>query len=186
MYRYYRGERFQYYSLFAHPAVLVLSAWVTHEIIRVQKYIGFVFLVTIIFFTSNVAFRDINERTVSLVKLNNLKQQIYSRYHNEKFDIYGCKFNAALVSHPLALSMYYDGRNEVNGIKIGVCSTAEPNAWITISTEDPDYSADSWINFSTANVYKSTTEWWIENPPGKGDFLQFLKRNLNPKCYPHC
>ena len=82
--------------------------------------------------------------------------------------------------------MYSDGRNDASGIKIGVCNTVEPGSWTVLETSDEN-SVDFWINTSTAIVYESTAQWWIKNPPDSGgDFMQFLKKNLNPKCYPHC
>lgn len=187
MYRYYRGERYQYYSLFAHPVVLLLTAWVSIQIFRIQKMIGIVWIILIFFTTLNLASKDLKKRGVTYPEIKSLKNQIYSEYPSSKFDIYGCESNASSISHPLALIMYYESRNETTGVKIGVCETENSLSWIPLTDKDFTIKKYAWINKSTSTVYQNTVEWWKEKPPkGGGDFWEFIKKNLNPKCWPHC
>src|SRR3990167_4254880 len=37
LYRFYRGERYQYYSLFAHPFIFLLTAWLTVQIYNFKR-----------------------------------------------------------------------------------------------------------------------------------------------------
>lgn len=185
LYRYYRGQRFNYYSFFAHPAVLILTAWVTYKIIKFNKLLGITIFAIISIGSIQAATGSLKPGPTPLARINNLKSEIYNSYPNDNFDIYGCVLNPEEVSHPLALFMYRDGRNNPNGIKIGVCLETDA-PWRVLTPEDFLSIKTFWYNRSTPNVYHETVEWWQDKPPGKGDFLKFLKEKLSPRCYPHC
>jgi hypothetical protein len=95
-----------------------------------------------------------------------LKNEIYANYPQDEFETYGCIYNGALISHPLSFVMYSEGRNEIGGVKIGVCQLADKSFdWTTLSEEDVKGENSAWLNETTSTVYKSMTEWWKENPP---------------------
>ncbi|MDO8486781.1 MAG: glycosyltransferase family 39 protein [Candidatus Curtissbacteria bacterium] len=166
MFRYYRGERFFYYSHFSHPAVIVLSAWVLAEVYRFKKVLGLVLLAAVLFFTARQTIDNFKARGITLLQINSLKKEIYAKYPTGKFDIYGCIYNGALVSHPLSYSMYFDGRNGMDGVKIGVCQLVDRSiTWSEIGEADVTGDSSAWLNESTENVYKTMTEWWkIKRP----------------------
>ncbi len=186
LYRYYRGPRFIYYSLFAHPYILILTGYLTFQLIKLNKAAGFFILIAISIFTLNVALQDLKDRGVTLKELTSLKNEIYKNYPSASFDIYGCQFNAETVSHPLALLMYKDGRNSTKGTKIGVCESNNDLTWTEISDKDLDREKPFWYNRTTERVYFDAQEWWRKKQPQKSDFIKFLKEKLSPKCYPHC
>ncbi len=186
LFRYYRGERYQYYSLFAHPYVLILSAWVSTQLFKIQKVLGIFLILGISFSTLNAATKDLKSRGVTLSEIKKLKTEIYRAYPNSAFDIYGCASNPASVGHPLGLVTYYEGRNSLNGVKIGVCESVESLNWVKLVEKDLQTEKVLWVNVSTPVVYKSTVEWWKEKPPGKGDFFKFIREKILSKCYPHC
>lgn len=186
-YRYYRGQRFQYYSFFAHPYILVLSAWAIHRFIVFRKLLGLVFLSLILFYTLNVSFENLKERGVRLNDFKKVKDELYARYPGTKFNIYGCFSNPNATSHPLALLLYYEGRDNGDGIKIGLCEDKEDVTWEPIVSLTNSLGKTLWYERSTYKVYYDTSEWWVKSPPGTGgNFWQYLKKNLSPKCYPHC
>lgn len=166
MFRYYRGERFFYYSHFAHPAVIVLSAWALMELFRFKKIVGAVVCLAVLVFTFQTAVANFKPRDITLGQINSLKKDIYTRFGSDKFDVYGCTYNGALVSHPLAYLMYADGRNSMDGVKIGVCQLTDRSiTWDRISAESIVGAGSPWLRESTENVYKTMTEWWKTERP---------------------
>jgi len=166
LFRYWRGERFAYFSHFAHPAVILLTAWVAVELYRIRKIIGLIFVSLLIIFTFNESLKNLKDRELTLPRVNLLKNEIYANYPQDKFETYGCIYNGALISHPLSFVMYSEGRNEIGGVKIGVCQLADKSFdWKVLSGEDVKDENSAWFNETTSTVYKSMTEWWKENPP---------------------
>lgn len=188
LYRYYRGERYQYYTLFAHPYVILTTAWVVLQVFKFRQILGLAFITLICTFTIKESLKDLNPRGITLKEINSLKEEVYSKYPSVSFDIYGCETNAESISHPLALAIYYDGKNQKDGTKIGVCEYQESLQWSPLSKKDVNSQKITWFNKNTETVYIDTVEWWKTNPPqkGNGSFWEFIKEKLSPKCYPHC
>ena len=179
LFRYYRGERFYYYSLFAHPSVIVLTAFVTRELLKLQKILGIVLLTVIFVFTVNQSANNIKNVEISYPLITSTKADIYARYPNSKFDIYGCIFNGTRVSHPIALSMYTDGRNTLDGVKVGTCEAPDGSVeWHELLPEEYVGEGPAFSNSSTETVYRGMEEWFIKKPPGKGDLWKFLRENF--------
>ncbi|KKP93996.1 MAG: Glycosyl transferase family 39 [Parcubacteria group bacterium GW2011_GWA1_36_12] len=181
----YRGPRYEYYSFFTHPYVLLLSAWTLKKLTEIQKLIGIIFIIAIVVATLNQSIYDLKETQISLKKIKNLKTEIYSAFPSQKFDIYSCPFSGGVVAHPLSLSMYHDGRNSEAGIGIMACEQSKGLTWDYIPKNKIPKDAN-YYSLSTSRVYRTTAEWWKNNPPKSSDFFDFIKRKLNPSCYPHC
>lgn len=165
MFRYYGGQRFFYFSNFAHPAVIILTAWVLVEVFKLQKIIGLILGLAIFSSALKTSFANLAPRDITLPKINSVKNEIYRQFPDENFDIYGCSFSGALVSHPLALFMYADDRNRLDGEKIGVCYLTDKTIdWHVLSSNEIA-DKNTWLKHSTETVYRSMTEWWKINPP---------------------
>lgn len=184
LYRYYRGERHLYYSLFAHPFVLILTAWAAVQLFRFNKFLGVILVSTILVFTTNRAIVDLDDRGITLREINEVKEEIYRSFPQDNFDIFGCGNNPSATSHPLALVMYVDGRNNVDGRKIGICEYNDAIPWKELT--DENFHEILWINKSTSTVYTDTVEWWKEKSPQKGNLWKFIKEKVLQPCYPHC
>ena len=191
LFRYYRGERFYYYSLFAHPSVIVLSAFAVVELFKFNKYLGVVLGLIIVILTVKTSVSHLQSGQITISEINSAKEEIYVVYPGKNFDIYGCIFNGSRVSHPVALSMYVDGRNKLDGVKIGTCEALDGSIeWHELETHEYDTSevgSDSsevkiatpaFDNVTTEHVYKGLEEWFLEKPPGKGDFWKFIRDNF--------
>ncbi len=186
LYRYYRGPRFHYYSFFTHAPIFVMSGWGVFQLYKFKKVLGVFLLLVVFVFTSRVSADSFKDKGLSLGKLQTVKEQIYSQYPGKSFDIYGCRANASSVSYPMALLMYNDKRDDTEGVKIGVCEGGSKVSWEEL-TALSDEKGIAWYERSTKIVYYDTAEWWKKSPPSKNDhFLEFLKKNLSPGCYPHC
>ena len=167
LFRYYRGERFFYYSFFAHPYVILLTGWTIWQLLKRNKIIALFLFLLISIFTIKKALETLVISDINFIKILATKQEIYAKYHNETFDIYGCNFTEGnLVSYPLAYFMYLDGRNEPGGRKIGLCFTGgQPIGWKELSQKELEKAKPTWFNRTTEQVFKETAEWWKENPP---------------------
>lgn len=181
LFRYYRGERHLYYTLFSHSFVILLTAWATSKIFRIKNYLGLVLVTLIIIMTINQSFKDLKARGVTLSEINSIAEKVYSQYPNEKFAIYGCHVDTSMA-HPLALLIYYEGRADSNATKVGICEREGILTWTFLEEADlvdPIYGTVWWYNKSTDLVYKDTVEWWLTKPPvkGEGNFWQFIRQN---------
>lgn len=187
MFRYYRGERFFYFSNFAHPAVIFFTSWVIVELYKYKKAAGLILGIIIVVFTLNQSFISLKSNRITLAKIDSLKNVIYSNFPSNNFKIYGCSRGGALLSHPLALSMYSDKRDSPEGINIGVCLDADNlMAWNVISDRATETDGSPWLNHSSKEIYTSMTGWWKLKPPSGGNFWEYIKTHLDPKCHPYC
>lgn len=166
MYRYYGGQRFLYFSNFAHPAVFLLTGWVIVELYKIQKFVGLVLGGLVILLSFKTAAGNLGPRDYTVGEINNLKNEIYANYPNANIDVYGCGPSGALVSHPLALVMFGEGRNSIDGKKVGVCVGSDRSiSWKPLEDSEVNREDKFWLNHSTENIYRSMTEWWKTNPP---------------------
>lgn len=188
IYRYYRGQRFQYYSLFAQPTIFILTGWGVYALFKFKKILGFILFLLIFVFTVKASVQNFKDRGLTLADYNEAKNEIYAKYPARKFNIFGCYNNPNSVSHAVALLMYYDGRDEIGGQKIGLCEYNGKITWQPIEElTDASSRGILWYERSTEKVYFDTAEWFLKTPPVlNNNFWDFLKIRLNPKCYPHC
>ncbi len=188
IYRYYRGERFTYYSMFAHGTVLVLTAWTVVQVFSARRIAGIVLFLIITFSTLNIARANLASRGVTLKKLETLKSEIYSSYPSVTYDVYGCMINANAISHPMALLMYYDHRNSIGGAKVGVCEQGKTLVWERVTDLIGEKGNILWYDRSTETVYNDTALWFLKNPPSgdNSNFWHFVFTKLSPRCWPHC
>lgn len=164
MFRYFRGERFFYFTNYAHAFVILLSAWATVEVFKFKKYLGAALLAAIVFFTIEQSIENLKPRVITYPQVNALVNEIYNTYPNQNFDIYECPFNGSLISHAASLKMYYDKRNSLDGVKIGVCNQSNQLSWRVVAQEET-VQEYGYKHKSTPNIYKEMTEWWKQNPP---------------------
>ena len=185
LYRYYKGPRQIYYVYFFHVPILLLTAWASLRIFTWNKVLGWVIIISIVIFTSKTALETFTVNTITVKKVADFKNEIYNQVPSESYDIYGCKINSGALSHPLGLFMFYENKNDLSGTKIGVCEIAGNIWWKPLSREE--VTSGDWLNRSTEFVFKDNLEWWKEKPPiTGGNFWEFVKRKLSPKCWPHC
>jgi hypothetical protein len=164
--RYIRGERFFYYTNYAHAFVILFSAWMTFEISKFNKILGILiaFLVTV--FTTNESIKNFTARVITVAEVNQLASEIYQNYPHDKITIYECPINGSLINTAISYKIYYDKRSSLDGIKIGVCNDNDKLVWKEINDSVIDVKV-GYRNKSTEYIYKDNTEWWIENPPQK-------------------
>ena len=148
-----------------------------------QKIAGLVLTTLVVLATIPASLATLQDITITIRRVSEIKAQIYTSHPNQLYDIFGCSQMSGVLSHPTALMMFGEGENSLSGIKIGVC---EEGANLTWKYLGPDFVPKDWANRSTEFVYKENLEWWKERPPATGDFFGFARRKLSPKCYPRC
>jgi len=183
LFRYYRGERVLYLSYFSHPTLFILSAWAVYKIIRINRLIGFVFLLLITFFTVNRVMLDIHSDAINLGGVEALKKDIYNTFPSSTFNIWECSQYGA-PGHPLSYFIYEDGRESSSGINISVCENPGQRLEWELMTKmhlQGRFKDGSpfFKNVSTEITYKDTIEWWQKSPPkkGQGNFWKFVIEN---------
>lgn len=164
LFRYFRGERYVYYSLFAHGTILILSSWAIMHVYKYQKIAGVILIVIISFLTLQQSVKNLESREISFPKIESFKQEIYDNNHAESYDIYGCTFNGSRIGRAVALLIYGDGKNIESSLKIGVCEGKEKYEWVKLPDEDAA-NRNSWFAATTSTTHREAIEWWKENPP---------------------
>ncbi len=162
--RYYRGERFFYYTNYAHAYVLLLTAWTIMEIYKFKKILGIIITSIIVAFSITESVKNFEPRVITYRQVNNLISEIYQKYPDSSIDIYECPFNGSMISTPVSYKMYYDSRNALDGVKIGVCNQEMKLSWRQVQEHEINKEY-TYQHKSTPNIYTEMTEWWITNPP---------------------
>ncbi|MBI3282515.1 glycosyltransferase family 39 protein [Candidatus Curtissbacteria bacterium] len=165
MYRYWGGQRFVYFSNFAQPAVFIFTAWVIVELSKIARPLSAVLAIVIFSLAFKTSIINLKPPDITVSKISHVKSELFNNFDGENFDIYGCSFGGALISHPLALFIWADGRNRQDGEKIGVCYLADKTISWHVLTEEEIADRETWLNHSTENTYRTMTEWWKTNPP---------------------
>lgn len=162
--RYYRGERFFYYTNYAHAYVLLFTAWTIVEVYKFKKVLGIIAASLIIAFSFSESLKNFNPRVITYRQINNLISEIYQKYPDSSIDIYECPFNGSMISTPVSYKMYYDSKNTLDGVKIGVCNQDMKLSWREVQEHEINKEY-MYQHKSTPNIYTEMTEWWISNPP---------------------
>ncbi len=161
LFRYYRGERFLYYSYFAYPTVNILCAWAILQLVRMNKFLGLLIAFTSFITTTVITVSWMSPAPYTYTKIKSTITEIYNSMPKDGYSVYGCLFNGDTVSYPVAYFMYLDGKNDKNGKKIGVCEGSDHAAdWKVLLDEEVQSTNSAWMNRDTETVYRETAEWW--------------------------
>ncbi|HCM37846.1 TPA: hypothetical protein DIS61_04305 [Patescibacteria group bacterium] len=172
LFRSYRGERFVYYSFFAHGTVIILSAWVVQRVLSINKWIGAILFLMLVGGSLMQVGENMQQATiVSYTRVASVKNALYQGFPNQKFALYGCKHTGFLSAYALSYLIYRDGMNDGNGTKIGVCFEGDPIETRVLLTEELLVKDPVWYDKSALKVHKETLEWWIDSPP---DYFPWL------------
>ncbi len=176
IYRYYRGERFNYYSLFAYPLVIVLSSWACFELYKKNALTGMAFVTLVVLVSVKTSLGLLGPSQINFNNINLLKNDIYSKNYTHSFNIFSCPLNGNRISHPLSLFIYMDGRESLDGKNIMVCERGGEFNWEPIREGTSTNLLES---VATSNVFEKNVEWWKTNPPqiDHGDLLNFIRQN---------
>lgn len=173
--RYIRTPLYDSYLTFLHPFVLLLTAWIILFAYKKKKIFGLIFMIIIL---SGSLYKDFYEITYhgnitrQIVRI--WQEKLIKKYPNDKFVFYDYKYKYRDVSVPLVLYMYYDGKIDNGGRKIGigVGTDREPIYNKVVIGEKGGYQLfdldasnsatlerAGWINVNPSYIYNSTENW---------------------------
>lgn len=187
IYRYFGGQRYDYYNLFTYPSILILTSWVIWELLKTNKFLGCILLLVITLLTLNATIKLLNDKVpVRFTTINNIKKSIYNQYRNDMFDVYGIGPYGKHYGLPLAYLIYTDNRSTMSGIKVGIYEGNTGLEWQTLDVAD--FQSKILFRTTAPVVFSDVVEWWKKDPPKRDDdqFWEFVLKSLNPKCYPKC
>lgn len=164
IFRYWRGERFFYYSNFAHAFVIILTAWAIFILFKWSKIIGIFAIALTTVFTLPKDIDNFKPRVITYNQVNKLVKEIYQKYPSSPLAIYECPFNGTMISTAVSYKIYYDHKDAPNGIKIGVCNDNAKISWRILNANDIGKQF-SYQNKTNPIVYEGSVEWWVKNPP---------------------
>ncbi len=87
LFRYYRGERYLYYSYFAVPTVLLLTAWTVTKMFKLNKYLGSAFLLLIVGGTLWSTILQLTPPRYTYGEIKRVKNEIYKAYPGQTFSV---------------------------------------------------------------------------------------------------
>lgn len=196
MLRYYKGERHFGYFVFIHPFILILTAWMSFEWVKFNKYLGAILIGLIFVVSMHTNYRN----NVSAINITYNQSKYWTgvltqKYSGKKFDIYtvGNPPNGKAIS----LVLYLDSVDKIddNGYKIGFGETPKYESkyyslikentngydlWDIESTSSAELKRVGWYNINPSYIYETTTQWYktIHNSDGFKQMIDLLFSKL--------
>lgn len=172
--RYMRVPIFSSFITFIHPYILLITAWVSLELLKRNKIIGlFITLLIVIgtgIKTTNEVFGPKYNWTAFHSK--NIRQYLVDTYPGKKFSVYDLQYLEVGRSVPFVLYMDEWNLLSENGMKVGFIRQQNQGLLHTdilltkpglISDLSSSSSAilkrDGWIPVSAKRIYTETEEW---------------------------
>lgn len=172
--RYTRVPIYSSFITFAHPFVLLITAWGIYTFQKINRPIGIllfcVVLLGSVWKSSVEAFTPRQNWTAKMSM--DTRSMLKSRYPNEKFAIYDYKYDEARRSVPLVLYLDEQDLHSLTGRRIGFLRENQQAFLQTdiISTESgliADLSSSDsaslinhgWMRVNPPDIYHATEEW---------------------------
>ena len=180
MLRYYKGELFGGYLVFANSFILILTAWVFYQFYKIKPFIFYILLLIIVVNNFSILLKNLNEATNITSQLAfKWTNQLVEKYPDKKFALYDYKDNFGNMTRPLSLYLYNANKIDDNGLRIGLVDST-PAAILKDQKKFPviyedlgqfqfiDLNASSdaqlkkhnWSFVNPSGVYKSLEEWY--------------------------
>jgi 4-amino-4-deoxy-L-arabinose transferase-like glycosyltransferase len=176
MLRFFRGERFDGYILFAHPFIVILSGWTILSLMKLNKILGSILFGIILVGSMYVNVLTIkNSTNHSAIQVNEWVNKLTQEYPDRKFVIYDLKGEHKGLSLPLSLFLDVSGKISDNGMKIGLAvdpsgkleyqsifKDQEGYQFFNLNGVGPDkLKEEGWFNANPSAIYGETEEWFI-------------------------
>lgn len=172
--RYTRVPIFASFITFMHPFVILITGWGVYKLIKLHRYIGYLFFLVIIIGTmwknsTEVFTPRVNWTARAAMEIRNM---LITKYPNEKFAIYDYKYDETRRSVPYVLFLDESNLLSDTGRKIGFIRAKAQELLQTdiISTDGGLISdltssssatllTDGWAFINPSKIYSSTEEW---------------------------
>lgn len=176
MLRFYRGERFDSYLIFAHPFVLILTGWASFSLFKLNKILGIFVIVLLILGNTKINNSNIFGRTnYALFQAKDWDKILTERYPNKKFKIYDFQQKYKSSSVPLSLYLDLDNKIDDKGTKVGlVIATSGARfahraiygkrmGWQLLdlsSSTSAELTKEGWYPVNPSDIYSATEDWY--------------------------
>ena len=190
--RYYRGERFEGYMLYFLPLILIFSAWFVKSLLRLNKWLGILFLIIVFSFTLYKNVELMKRQYGYINKIKRINSFLVNKYPGRKFAVYDFYNWSSTLSQPLSLFFYYDGLSGYDDVYLGVTKGLKfydelsPILEVDFEGEfeifelnEKIIEPDMWINVNQDYIYQDMYYWWKERPlTSSFSIIDFLKEKL--------
>ncbi len=184
MLRYYKGERYFGYFVFLHPFILILTAWVSYECLKLNKLLGILLIAIIVGGSMYVNYGNIvNAVNYTYDQTRYWTNVLTKKYPDKKFDVYSVGNQPNFKG--ISLVLYLDSADKIDdkGYKIGFGGTPKGEArhytllkentntydiWDLNSSPSAKLRKVGWRNINPSYIYQSTTAWYTKIHNGKG------------------
>lgn len=188
MLRFYRGERTPGYFVFIQPFILLTTASISLQSIRVNKYLGILLVAAISLGSSLTNINRIqNSVNYTYLQVKYWGNLLTNTYPGKKFDIYA-------VNPPngqsLSLVLYLDSINKIDnkGYRIGFgnrpakannfysllrSNTMGYSLWDTENSTSAQLTQIGWSHINPTYIYETTTQWY-KTVDTKEDFFDVM------------
>lgn len=172
--RYTRVPIFSSFITFAHPFVLLITAWAIYTIQKINRPFGILLLGVILsgsIWKSSIEAFEPRENWVAQISLET-RRMIQNLYPNEKFAIYDYKYDESLRSVSLVLYMDELHLLSPTGRRIGflranqqvflqtdVISSRSGLIADLTSSDSASLVHHGWIRVNPSDIYHATEEW---------------------------
>lgn len=177
MIRYVRTPIFDSYLVFLHPFMFLLTGFAILFVFKLNKYLGFAFLLVIVSFSLVRNYYEISRATNNAyITASDFKKQILQKFPDKKFDMYDYSYRWTNLSVPLVLELYIDKKIDDHGYKIGLqystisAELAHPVIYgegVGIKILDLNSSSSSellnsgWYSINPSRIYNATENWYM-------------------------
>jgi hypothetical protein len=194
--RYYRGERSEGYLLYFIPFILILTSWFCTILIesksKITKFFGAGFLAVLVVGNTVGIVQTINNKSPFNL-FREASKELYKKYPDKKFEIYGYKYLQYSVGMPMSLILSFDNKQAIGGKKIGIscfggpCPKDNPPIIVKhpilivdldrVNAKDLGSKNKNWINVNRENVYNDLTGWLNEHQLKSSFYLDDYIKN---------
>lgn len=182
MLRYYPGEKYDVYLIYQFPLIILLFSWALYQICKPGKSIFFIvsFGIIVLGLTSLAPWIEWKNEATNLYKL---RDQLMSRYPNEKFKLYGKTLSSSTCAYSFSMILSKADLAASSGRPIGLCLSHIDNCMIgkkrfIASAKFQTYSCVlsdlkgvpqkgltkqlEWYPYYPEAVYNEIQYWWIK------------------------
>ncbi|MCL4359720.1 glycosyltransferase family 39 protein [Patescibacteria group bacterium] len=173
--RYVRTPLFSSYLVFAHPFVILASAWVLSRLIRWQKSLGVAITAAVVMLSVWASVQQIAKASnFTAIQTGGWANKLITDYPGKTFAVYDFKYKTVGVSAPLALYLDASGKLSADGLAMGVgiatysgrfkrpVAAGEELGYQVVdltSSTSAELSRAGWIPVTAESVYRATEEW---------------------------
>ncbi|MEK7580985.1 MAG: hypothetical protein AAB512_01760 [Patescibacteria group bacterium] len=181
LFKYYRGGRALYLSVFSYPMVFLITASTCVWLLGKNRYLGLILVLLITICTLFLTSNNVSAKAKDYLLARKIASEIIVEFPNRNIDLYSCSTDVNNINYPVALIMLNHSINYNAGENIGVCL----GNWQVLNSAVRANTNITWYRQNAEDIYIDTVEWWKKDIPKPGnDFWKFLIKKIMSKFDP--